>query len=172
MAEAKKRVRHPAIKRDGLIDAVIRKLPAEGAIWPVEQRQAWLRMAVQAFDVAYGVQPGIHIGLEPVVEKVARENPMPTIEGPAGGGMSDSSNVTRLRRPTAAEIAELDEPRYFIDAQGFARGPGGVRVKATDVPGDTIIEDERQGEKDLDSIIWADGTWPGAALPPLNFAAA
>ncbi|MES2671612.1 MAG: hypothetical protein V4673_14510 [Pseudomonadota bacterium] len=174
MAEGKKRNRAPVIKRDPLIEAVIRKLPSEGATWPVEQRQAWLRMAVQAFDVAYGVQPEIHIGLEPGVERLVRENPV-LVAGPAGGGVSDSSNVAHLpaRRVTAAEVAALDEQRYFIDADGFARGPGGKPIKATEVPREAVIEDERPaGQQDLDSIMWADGQWPANALPSLNVVAA
>lgn len=172
MAESKKRNRTPAIRRDPLIDALIRKLPPENGQFAVEARLAWLRMAVQAFDVAYGPAAAIaesRDGRDPHIVDFMRQK-MAGIENPKPP--ADDSNVTPLRRPTEDEIAALDEPRYYIDKDGFARGPGGARVKVSDVPGDAIIEDERGTGGELDTIVWADGSWPAHALPSLNIQAA
>ena len=46
----------PRRKTDPLLSALISKLPAGGADWPVEQRKAWLALMEMAFNTVYGVQ--------------------------------------------------------------------------------------------------------------------
>jgi len=47
--------------KDPLILALIEKLPATGAEWPVEDQALWLQMAAMAFRMAYGAKKQIEI---------------------------------------------------------------------------------------------------------------
>jgi hypothetical protein len=50
----------PEAELDGVITALIEKLPTEGT-WDVDERVAWLRMMAMAFDMAYGRMAAIKI---------------------------------------------------------------------------------------------------------------
>lgn len=150
MSAAKpKRVRPPAVRRDPVIAALISKLPAEGTTFSRAQRVNWLRQIAMAFDGAYGVEALIAVDQN----NPARKDP-PLMELP---------NPIAAR---PAPIAPASEPRYFIDQEGYARkSPGNVRIKPHEVPDGALLEDERDGEGELDTIKWADGPWPVAAWP-------
>lgn len=155
--EKRKRVRPAAVKRDPVIAALIAKLPAEAATFTRAQRVNWLRQVAMAFDGAYGVELAISIDVDAGVTISGGPVEMPKLP---------------LRTPPApiAAAPEPDEIRYFIDAGGFARmDPGGKRVKPTDIPNGAEIEDEREGDDELDTIKWADGQWPPAAYPDRSF---
>jgi hypothetical protein len=144
-----KRIRPPAVKRDPVIAALIAKLPAEAAEFSRALRVNWLRQVAMAFDGAYGVQAPITVDQNIPLQK---DPPLMDLPNPIAA------------RP--APIAGPAEVRYFIDADGFARkDPGGVRIKPHEVPDGAILEDEREGEGELDTIKWADGPWPVAAWP-------
>lgn len=74
-------------------------------------------------------------------------------------------------RPPARLPGLVVERRFYIDANGVARrDPGGVPIMPDDV-GNEVLYDERAGGRgDLDSIVWAQGTFPTEALPALNLA--
>jgi hypothetical protein len=149
-----KRVRPPAVKRDPVIAALIAKLPAERGSFNRAQRVNWLRQMAMAMDGAYGVELQILIDVDPPVIISGRD------------AVIDLPNPLPPRPAPIAAPAEPDEIRYFIDKQGFARKePGNVRIKPPDVPSSAILEDEREGEADLDTIKWADGQWPVEAWP-------
>lgn len=152
MSAAKpKRVRLPAVRRDPVIAALIAKLPAEGAEFNRALRVNWLRQIAMAFDGAYGVQLQIFIDVDPPHIVPGRDTVM------------DLPNPIAARPAPIAGPAEL---RYFIDSEGFARkSPGNVRIKPFEVPPEAVLEDEREGEGDLDTIKWSDGQWPVAAWP-------
>ncbi len=179
-ADTKKtRNRKPAVRRDELVESVIKRLPAAGSPFPLLDRVAWLRMAVMAFDVSYGAAGDtINVSLPGGVAVPAGTSMAPggmTRVDQSGAAMTDDpTNVTPLRRPTQAEVDALDEPRYYIRSDGMAFGPGNVRVKPADIPSSAVIEDERPKDQqaDLSTIVWADGSWPPAALPSLNIIAA
>lgn len=46
---------------DPLMSALIAKLPASGASWPVDARLTWLQMMAMAFQLSYGQEPDIDI---------------------------------------------------------------------------------------------------------------
>ena len=47
-----------------LIAAMLARLPAPGQPWSADERMAWLRMMAGAFDVVYGPQSPIAIGMQ------------------------------------------------------------------------------------------------------------
>lgn len=153
-----KRVRPPAVRRDPVIVALIAKLPAENASYSRAQRVNWLRQMAMAMDGAYGVEPPI------AIDSAA--------DAPSTGAVSMNeipSFIPPKPVPIAA-AADADEIRYFVDRDGFARKePGNVRVRPVDVPSGATIEDERDGDDALDTIKWADGSWPPAAYPDRSF---
>jgi len=158
-----KRIRPPAVKRDPVIAALIAKLPPDGGRFDRNLRVNWLRQVAMAFDGAYGVQ-------HPIPIDAAREL---TITG-REGAIVDIPNILTSKPTPIAAAAEPDEIRYFVDKEGFARKePGNVRIRPFDVPPGETLEDEREGDDELDSIKWADGNWPPAAYPhPLTIAKA
>ena len=48
-----------------LVCALVAELPPEGTIWTVDERAAWLRLAVEVFNVVYGQAEGIVVVVEP-----------------------------------------------------------------------------------------------------------
>jgi hypothetical protein len=148
-----KRVRPAPVKRDPVITALIAKLPPEGARFDRPQRVNLLRMFAMAFDGAFGVQ--LPIAIDAAAELVITGGPidMPSILAPS------------KPQPISAP-AEEDEIRYFVDQDGFARKePGGARIKPHEIPPGFSLEDEREGDGELDTIKWADGVWPPGAYP-------
>lgn len=150
---------------DPLLGALIAKLPATGTPWPVDHQAAWLRMLAMSFGVVYGGD------LAEIIDLPAFLKPRETlVGGPAGGAMADGGTVLA---PTAkpAPVTGVGEPdRYYIDKTGRARmDPGGKPITVNQIPRDEALWDERPlGLRDLDTIIWADGSWPPGSLPPLN----
>lgn len=141
----------PVHETDPLVAALIAKLPAMGAPFPAEARAAWLKMCAMAFDVAYGAAEDI----------------------PAFLGAAKPAAAAAKAKPAAPPPPDEDEePRFYIARDGRAlRDPGAKPVGLNDVPtGETIWDERPAGLRDLDSIVWKDGTWPAAALPSLNFA--
>lgn len=149
-----KRVRTAPVKRDPVIAALIAKLPAENGRMNRAQRVNWLRQTAMAMDGAYGIELPI------AIDSAAETNS-------SGGAVTDLPNILAAKPPAPiAAAAETDEVRYFVDERGFARKePGNVRIRPPDVPSNVLLEDEREGEGDLDTIKWADGEWPVAAWP-------
>ena len=155
-SEKRKRVRAPAVKRDPVIAALIAKLPAESGQFTRAQRVNWLRQIAMAMDGAYGVQASIPI------DSAAAELVM-------SGGLVEMPNPIAAKPASPALIAaaaEPDEIRYYVDRDGFARKePGNARIKPFEVPPGETLEDEREGDDELDTIKWADGQWPPGAYP-------
>lgn len=153
-----KRVRPPAVRRDPVIAALIAKIPPEGQPFDRARRVNWLRQFAMALDGAFGVQPQIFIDVDPPVLFSGGPIDLPSVLKPSSAPA-----------PIAAP-AEDDEIRYFIDASGMARvSPGNKRIRPVDVPNGATIEDERGDDTDLDTIKWADGSWPPAAYPDRSF---
>lgn len=149
-----KRVRPAPVRRDPVITALIAKIPPDGGTFTRALRVNWLRQIAMAFDGAFGVQAPI--GIDTAAETVitGREGPM------------DIPNILAPKPAPIAAAAEPDEIRYFIDKASFARKePGNVRIKPHEVPPGETLEDEREGDDELDTIKWADGQWPPAAYP-------
>ena len=148
-----KRVRTPAVKRDPVIGALIAKIPGEGAAFSRAQRINFLRMFAMALDGAFGVEAPIAIDAAAVVTVPQEVLEMPNVLAPAAP------------KPIVAE-AEPDEIRYYVDADGYARRePGNARIRPVDILAGAVLEDEREGEGELDTIKWADGAWPPGAYP-------
>jgi hypothetical protein len=136
--------------RDPLIAAMIGKLPAQGP-WPHEDREAWLNLMKAAFDVTYGRN-----GAPPPV----------MVSGPAGGGMADAAPVARVSPGDGESIIDFQlakvATRFYVEPDGTARAPGGAEAALEAVPVGTALLDYRaEAERGrLDTVIWADGTWP------------
>lgn len=153
-ASKSKRVRPRPVRRDPVIAALIAKLPAEGGRFDRAMRINWLRMIAMAFDGAFGVEPPFSIDTAALVRAVY----------PSGGSMSETPSSPAAPPAPITAPAEPDEIRYYVDANGFARvEPGNQRIKPFDVPVGSTLEDEREGEGELDTIKWADGPWPPEA---------
>lgn len=128
--------------QDPLLSALVDKLPPAGTSWAAVDRQAWLTMMNNAFDVVYG--------------------------GASGGSMSRAQAPARSparkrpakkARPSAApKKPKLVQPgpQFFIDRQGIARRAGGERIMPSDCAG--ILVDKRGESGDLARITWADDT--------------
>jgi hypothetical protein len=123
---------------DRLLDALIDKLPASGEAWPQGDRDAWLSLMRSAFDLVYG-RDG-HPAPKPVVEELPK---LPLIGDDAV--------------PLAAK------GKWHIDAGGVARSPDGEEAPLEGIPRSMVLVDLRpEGDRRLDTVIWADGTWPAA----------
>jgi hypothetical protein len=140
----------PRCPTDPLLAALIAKLPASGAHWPVERRAAWLKMVWMAFDVVYAGGAG------------DAEAEMPNFLA-AGVAFNTSMRTTGFAavEPTAATaiaVAAAD-PRlniYYIDRDGHARRGDGKPVMPAEVT--DVIHDKRGEHADLAAITWADGS--------------
>lgn len=125
---------------DPLISALVDKLPAAGTAWPHADRQAWLTMASNAFDVVYGTAKGG--SMSPAAPNAAPRRPV------------KKSARKAQRRPSAPKPLGPTGPAFFIDRQGFARKRGGDRI----MPGEVLehIVDLRGEKGDLGAITWSD----------------
>lgn len=123
---------------DELVAAVVRKLPAPGAPFPAESREAWLRMMAMAFDVSYG--PADKALTFPF-----------TVAAPAAAAI----DPPKADQPKPAAPAKA-MPRFLIDTDGIARLNTGERIMPSDIIGP--IYDLRGELGDLGSITWADGS--------------
>lgn len=130
---------------DPLLRAIIGKLPKPGSAWSKQQREDWLKLMSMAFDVVYPERAG---DAGPLFQKP--EKPM-------------------MPAPAANDAEE----KYIITQDGRAVGPNGKPVKATEIPATEVLWDHRpENDREIDTIKFADGSWPAEALPPLNLAAA
>lgn len=133
---------------DELVAAVVRKLPAPGAGFPAENREAWLKMMAMAFDVAYGPADNVI--------------PFPRRQDIAGG--LPYNEEFSLGKPVATLLVEAPKPaqaakplpRFIIDVDGVAKLGTGEPIVPADVMGE--IYDLRGEMGDLSSIVWADGS--------------
>lgn len=144
VASAKAAREHP------LIAALFDSLPPIGQAFTPEQRSDWLRMMAMTFNLAYGAVDELPDFL--------------------GAGAPARANAPTPRAGLAKPVSGSEPAEYIIDVNGNARRePGAIPIKATDIPRAETLWDERpDGHRDLDSIVWADGTWPADALPSLN----
>ena len=124
--------------QDPLLSALVDKLPAAGSSWPAADRQAWLTMMNNAFDVVYGGASG---GV------TARATPARARPAPKRPARSHA-------RPAAKPKLIKAGPQFFIDRQSVARRAGGERIMPSDVAG--ILVDKRGMNGDLATITWAD----------------
>ncbi len=131
---------------DPLLSALVDKLPPAGTTWSPADRQAWLTMAANAFDVVYGA---------------ARALPSPASAPRAGAAPKRPARRKPARKPARSRPKPPKPlgptgPSFFIDRQGFARKRGGERIMPAEVL-DHIVD--LRGEKgDLGAITWADDT--------------
>lgn len=116
----------PRLKSDPLLAALIRKLPAPGGEWPVDQQLAWLNAFAVNMGVVYGGDAAAKLGsaqIKPVFMPVQQKPKLPR------GG-------------------------FYIDDEGIVRNGAGKRVVPKDVTGE--IYDTRGLDADLRTIKWAD----------------
>jgi hypothetical protein len=118
----------PRTKSDPLLAALIKKLPAPGNEWPVDQQLAWLNLMAMALGAVYGGDAAAKLGKSDVRPVFIPPQPKP--KAPKGG--------------------------FYIDDEGLVKNGAGKRVLPKDVTGE--IYDTRGLDADLRSITWADGT--------------
>jgi hypothetical protein len=122
---------------DRLLDALIDKLPATGFAWPQADRDAWLSLMRSAFDLVYG-RDG-----QPAPRPAVVELPPLPLRGD----------------DVPAPVVAID--RWHIDSFGVARSPEGEETPLEGIPRGTALLDLRaESDGRLDTVIWADGTWP------------
>src|SRR5260370_17126613 len=92
---------------DGLLVALIAKLPMEAARWPRADRIAWLQMIAMALDVVYGPCGGIRVVAEG------------THGDEAGHGPNAPRPVSAGHHVTP-QAAPLPPQRFFVDRAGFS----------------------------------------------------
>lgn len=121
--------------RDPLLDALIGKLPAPGEAWPQADRDVWFSLMRSAFDLVYG-RDG---------------QPAPT-----------PAPVDLPKLPLRGdEVPSEIRGKWHVDAGGVARSPDGEEAPLEGVPRGTVLLDLRtEGDGRIDTVIWADGTWP------------
>lgn len=124
---------------DPLLSALVDKLPPAGTIWPAADRQAWLTMASNAFDVVYGRSDTGSI----VQNLIARSQPR-----------KPAKKARKAARPAPPKVHGPTGPEYFIDRQGFAKRRGGERVLPREVVGHLV--DLRGENGDIGAITWSD----------------
>lgn len=127
--------------QDPLLSAMVDKLPAAGTPWQAADRQAWLTMMSNAFDVVYGGATG---GSMARAHAPARP---PARKRPA-------AKKSRPHAPPKKPKLVQPGPPFFIDRQGIARRAGGDRIMPADVAG--ILVDKRGESGDLATITWSD----------------
>jgi len=121
--------------RDPLLDALIGKLPVPGESWPQADRDVWLGLMRNVFDLVYG-RDGQAPPAPPVIE--LPKLPLRSDEPPA---------------PVKG--------KWHVDAAGVARSPDGEEAPLEGVPRGTELLDMRpESDRRIDTVIWADGTWP------------
>src|SRR5260370_31642341 len=116
---------------DGLLVALIAKLPMEAARWPRADRIAWLQMIAMALDVVYGPCGGIRV----VAEGAHGDE--------AGHGANAPRPVSAGHHVTAPAAPHIP-PRFYVDRDGFSMG-GGKPGALEDLPAGTILLDQPVG---------------------------
>jgi hypothetical protein len=98
----------PTLKLDGVITALIDKLPVTGP-WTGDKRAAWLKMMAMAFDMAYEpLDPGITISVSAPSEPKSPPMLKP-VAAPSGGGFQRGGGSG----PKEAFPADLDDEIPF-----------------------------------------------------------
>lgn len=128
---------------DPLLSALVDKLPPAGTSWSAADRQAWLTMCANAFDVVYGAE--ILFG---------SRAPAPATTAPRKAAKMAPKSKRKAARPAPPKVHGPTGPEYFIDRQGFAKRRGGERVMPREVVGHLV---DLRGEKgDIGRITWSD----------------
>jgi hypothetical protein len=140
-------------RHDGLLAALIAKLPAPRTRWPRDDRIAWLRMMAMAFDVVYG--PGGAVGIAADEES--------DLKLAAAGHVRSAL----FSMPDEASYSEDSERRFYVDHDGFAMASGRP-ISIEDLPAGAILWDERTGIEagDVAAILWRDIGTTRRTLPP------
>lgn len=128
-----------------LIDALLETLPAPGSGWSAQARADWLAMIEMAFNVVYGRAERPKATLEEL-EALLKEPSTPV-------KVNADGSVEPLPEQSQHESAGC---RFFVDAEGFARGPGGRRVTPEETDG-MLYEYRRGTARDRSNVVWADG---------------
>ncbi len=156
-------------KTEPLIVALLDRLPKPGEPWPANMRILWLRMFAGAFDVVYGPQLPINIGLPPLlaVESSGRVVPVATA---ADEPVAPARNGQRAPHVAAGCDFYVDNDGYVrcdhSDLDGVPAPTPERRVLAAEV-GDAPIYEYRGARRDRATVIWADDTH--GAAPGMNF---
>jgi hypothetical protein len=129
--------------QDPLISALVDKLPSAGTSWSGADRQAWLTMMANAFDVVYGAGAG-----------GSMRQASPAAALPKRAQPSRPKAAKKARRPAAPKPLGPTGPAFFIDKQGFARKRGGDRIMPHEVM--DFLVDLRGEHGDLAAITWSD----------------
>jgi hypothetical protein len=129
--------------QDPLISALVDKLPTAGTSWAGADRQAWLTMMSNAFDVVYGAGAG---------GSMRQSSPALALPKRSPSGKA----AKKARRPAAPKPLGPTGPAFFVDKQNFARKRGGDRI----MPGEIMdfLVDLRGERGDLATITWSDGS--------------
>ena len=153
MGDAALNLRPSADRHDPVVDALIDRLPRQGATWPLEQRLVWLRMMVMGFDLAYGIEAPIEIKLAGVPAVMAAD----VAGAPAGGEAlrMETSKPVEVGPRLGKKRREADQ-QYVICVDGMAWKGNKLMLPAELGPGDRLW-DFRDGEQPLDAVVWADG---------------
>lgn len=139
-----------AAHADPLIAALIAKLPAPGSEYSRGEREAWLRMMVAAFDLAYG--PVGELAGIPALALMREAVGTPAANGQPANGQPAA--------PAPVRQAHAGHD-FYVARDATVCNAEGVPVLLEDVPPDQMIFDYRPvpaGEfRDLDALVWADG---------------
>lgn len=123
--------------RDALLEALIDKLPSAGP-WPQADRDIWFGLMRGVFDLVYG-RDG-----QPAVK------PAPI-------------DLPRIPLVGDDELPATVDGKWHVDSGGFARAPTGEEAPLEGTPRGTVFVDLRpDSDGRLDSVTWADGTWPAS----------
>lgn len=117
---------------DPLLNALIAKLPAPGTNWPAKDRQAWLGLMTQAFDIVYGVEGSVAVpAAVPAANKPAKASAPPS---------------------------EMDGYKFYIAKDGTAWRYGGPKGKDARVMPDEVTDAilDLRPVSDLRTVVWAD----------------
>jgi hypothetical protein len=141
--------------RDPLIGALFGKMPAQGP-WPHDDREAWLNLMRASLDVVYG-RAAVTDPLAPY------RSPAPLHRPAIAADVGGAETVIDFRAASAAV-------RWYVEPDGTARAPNGIEAALEAVPIGTVLLDYRAEEDRgrLDSVIWADGTWPAGHVATRN----
>jgi hypothetical protein len=125
----------PSATTDPLLAALIAKLPASEAPWPVDRQLAWLKMMAMGFATVYGGDVLSQMGN---VQAAAPEAPAKPAAPPA---------------PAPRKIQQ----KFILDLDGIVkRSDTREPVNKVDVSGEIL--DLSNGTIDMRMITWADGS--------------
>lgn len=128
---------------DPLLSALVAKLPASDAEWPVERQLAWLNLMAMAFGVTYGGDAAARIGIK-----------SSSAEGKVAEHMERLPTTVLI--PVSAPKPKPVMHKFIIDMDGNVCTAKGKPV----LPGEVndVICDLRGPDGDIRAIAWADGS--------------